>query len=519
MNNKQRYYQEECANQVYNLVCRGKRKITILVPAGAGKTAISVLIAEKICRSNQKAFIVTERQEGVESCNDIIQELGADSVQCITLDHLISEKLNAELYVLYALRPMARKRIAEYLGKNNSSIVVSLGEPHFEATGTRADYVVNTEGFDINIEVNEASASFARLVAYYKLMRNAKPLVYCTEGIIDIRDIMTATSQEKNALSEILKEDRNRLAQEMCQLSSEATANNDSELLEVIEKQKRQLQYYEQLLVSCGIPKTTLDEEFEKIESLREKMKNDFYNADGSVNESAMSQFETAVAESVIRATRHVLTLENMDRYEDDLKDQMSEDVWKNKLSDDSRSCLITAKMNYESMLQMENKKELDYSGVCLLVTKALDVEMYRRLYTSYVDYLDKKYKRPGNLERWPNSILNKDRTDVLEAKDFTLGSVMFVVGVDREGNVKNSYVYRLFKEYAKDELYKRSLTDSEREIRVKNMVKYVEKVRMDYRNPSAHRNAMDYVTAEACMDYMLETYKKIKEILEDMRR
>ena len=49
-------------------------------------------------------------------------------------------------------------------------------------------------------------------------------------------------------------------------------------------------------------------------------------------------------------------------------------------------------------------------------------------------------------------------------------------------------------------------------------MVKYVEKVREDYRNPSAHREKIDLVTAEACMDYMLETYKKLKEILEDMR-
>ena len=141
INNKPQFYQKECADQVYNLVCKGKRKITILVPAGAGKTLISVLIAEKICTSYQKAFIVAERQEIEAACNGVIQDLGVDSIQCITLDRLIAEKMNADLYVLYSLRPTARKRIAEFLGEINNSIVVSLGEPHFEASGMEIDYL------------------------------------------------------------------------------------------------------------------------------------------------------------------------------------------------------------------------------------------------------------------------------------------------------------------------------------------------------------------------------------------
>ncbi|SEP84622.1 Type III restriction enzyme, res subunit [Lachnospiraceae bacterium RM5] len=514
-----RYYQKECAEKVYNLVCNGKRRITILVPTGAGKTMISVLIAAKLHTYYQKAFIVAERQEIVGSCNDMIREMGVESVQCITMERLIVEKLNAELCILYSLRPTARKKITEYLGENNSSIVVSLGEPHFDRTEAKPDNVYKTECFDVNIEVNETSNSLERLTAYYKKLGNIQPLVYSTESIIDIRDIMTATPQEKGILSEKLKNDRNILANDISQLSYVATSSNDTELLEMITKQGRKLRYYEQLLASCGISKATLDEEFEKIESLRNKLKDAFYNSDGLINESVMAQFETAVAESVVRITRHVLTLENRDRYEDVLKELMSEDVWKNKLSDESRSYLITAKMNYESMLQMENIKELDFSGVCLLVTKALDVEMSRRLYTSYIDYLDGRYRRPGSIREWPGSMLNKEQSDVLEAKDFTLGSVRFVVGVDKEGNVKNRYVYSLFMDFAKDELYKQSINAFDRETKVKNMVSYVEKIRVDYRNPSAHRNTMDFVTAEACMDYMLETYKKMKEILEDMRR
>ena len=519
MNIKPRFYQEECAQQVFKLVCEGKRKITILVPMGAGKTVISVLIAERICTSYQKALIIIERQEMARACNDMISGMEASSIECITIDDLIAERRNAELYILHSLRPFSRKRFSEYFGITNSSIVVSLGEPCLDNLKKVPDYTARIENKDVHIDVADTVDSIDRLVAYYKKIGNITPLVYSTESIIDIRDIMTASLHEKEILSEQLRADRNKLAHEMIQFSSMPKADSDSELRSIIEKQKRKIEYYEQLLVSCGISKDVLDEEFEKIEALREELKDDFYYEDGTINEAVISRFESAVAESVVRTTKHVLTLENRDRYVDILRELLSEDVWVNKISEESKTYLITAKMNYELMLQMENKKELDFSGVCLLVTKALDVEVARRLYNSYVNYLGRRFAVPRNISSWPNSMLDKTGTGILDEKDFTLGTVPFVVGIDKDGVIRNRYVFTRFKEFAKDELYKRSVTDADREKKITNMVRYVEKVRVDYRNPSAHRNSLDLVTAEACMDYMLETYKIIKEILEDMRK
>lgn len=514
-----RFYQKECANQVFRKICEGKRKITVLVPAGSGKTVIAALIAEKVCTSYQKALIVTEHRVIEKACNDKLDQLELPFLESITIDKLITKNISADLYILYSLKPSSRKRVSEYLGCSNSAIIVSFGEPNWTKQPEKTDFIYKSENMVVELEIHKNKESLCHLAEYYKMMGNVLPFVYSTESIIDIRDIMVANPEEKKVLTEKIKNDRNELAHEIIQLSEAVSKNNDSELLGIITKQKRKLDYYEQLLMSCGIPKDVLEEEFEKIESLREELKEDFYTSEGVINETVISQFETAVADSIVRITRRILTLENEDRYEDILKELVSKDVWDNKLSEASKSYLITAKMNYESMIQMENREELEFSGVCLLVTKALDVEIARRLYVLYLEYLEDRFPFPQKIEKWPKSMLDKEKTDILEAKDFTLGSVAYVVGVDKEGNIKNSYVYRLFTDYARQELYKSNLNESLREMKIKNIVKYVEKIREEYRNPSAHRERIDLITAEECMDYMLETYKKLKEILEDMRR
>lgn len=513
MNGDITYYQNECANQVYNMVKEGKKRITILLPRQCGRTRFSILVAQKICSTSQKAFIIEDLKQMAEQGNDVIAKVGASSVECLTIRDMVENKRHADVYVLHLVRPVSRKCFVDYLGNDSSSIVVSIGERDWKDTTGKADVIFNYGDLGIHTYSEKELAQASQLVEYYSKLGDVRPLLYSTESIVDIRDIIAATPQEKKTLVSQIKNDEGKLLQVLTLLSKVSKAN--SELETIIEKQKRQLEYQNMLLASCGISSKELDEEFSKIEALREEMKNKFYNADGSINDTVMSQFETAVADSVVKLTRHVLTLENRDRYEDILMDLMSADVWNGKLSKESKSYLITAKMNYELMLQLENRDELDFSGVCLLVTKVLDAEMARRLYTSYCSYLERRFRY---LRDWPRSLLNKDKTDILESNDFTLGTVGFVVGIDKDGVIKNDYVFRVFKDYARNELYKKSLTDDQREQHIKNMVSYVEKVRVDYRNPAAHRNLLNFVTAKDCMDYMLDTYKIIKEILEDMR-
>ncbi len=534
MNNKEAsLYQTECAKQVFDLICAGKRRVTLLIPAGAGKTVISILIAEKICTTYQKALIITDKKALADCCNSMIKEYEAKSIECITVDELLNEQRNVDLLILHCLNVGYRLKVNDYISKNNSTIVVSMNDTPFNSNTNTQDkfisYTVNNkQGLSLDVQIQNRrntdkpspviSEYYKKIIAYYMKMGNIKPVVYATERIVDVRDIFLADKNEKLEITSKIKEDKEQTVNEIHQLSEIIAVSKNEELLKIIEKLKRRLEFCEKLLANCGIPKETLDKEFDKIESMRDELKDKFYNPDGSINESIMSQYEKDVTECVEECSKNVITDENREIAAEELKNFLSENVWNNKLCDKTKSFLITSRINYKAMSDMENKSVLDYSGVCLLVTKALDVEIARRLYDEYCIYLERRFPRPRNLNRWPNSLLNNEHTDIIEPKDFTLGTVMYVVGIDNEGHVKNQYVYNRFKEFAKDELYNRGLSDNERENRIVNMVKCVEKIRNDYRNPSAHRNELNDVTAEECMDYVLKTYKKMKEILEDMR-
>lgn len=514
-----RAYQIECIEKVFNMICAGNRRISILVPAGSGKTLMAVMLAEKVCPVYRKAIFLTDRIEIKEQCANYIESLEIKNVVCEITEHFLLEGGDYELVVLFDIRPAVREKLEKYFQNDVRTIIISYGNPAFEK---KRDSVVDLQYEGILVERQSSqdednANSLTRLVAYYTRMGGFQPLVYATKKLIDIRDIFAASNEEKEVLVEQIENDKNRLVQDISMLKDAMEdipdTNDVNELKSIIERLQRKVSYETQLLVSVGIPQDLIDEEFDKIEKLRTELGPYFYDKENNIVESIISKFETAVAESVAKLTRKVITLENQDRYQDILKEQLSENVW-NKLSDNSKNFLVTAKMNFEAMSKSDNGTELDYSGVCLLITKVLDIEIARRLYGKYIKYLQRNY----TIDKWPKSMLNKERSNYLEANNFTLGTVMYVIGCNAEGLIKNNYAYNKFSEFAKKELYTYGLSETEREYRIKNIVKYVEKVRIDYRNPAAHRNSISAISAEECMGYMIETYRKLKEILEDMK-
>ena len=74
---------------------------------------------------------------------------------------------------------------------------------------------------------------------------------------------------------------------------------------------------------------------------------------------------------------------------EENLLKQSFEDSW-NKLDEKSKSFLITAKVIYNELNEYNNV--IDYSGVCLLVTKALEQELSKRFCKGFISYLKERY-------------------------------------------------------------------------------------------------------------------------------
>ena len=49
---------------------------------------------------------------------------------------------------------------------------------------------------------------------------------------------------------------------------------------------------------------------------------------------------------------------------------------------------------------------DIDYSGVCLLLSKAIEIETHKRFYKGFKAYLDSKYSR-SSISHYPSSLLN----------------------------------------------------------------------------------------------------------------
>lgn len=199
------------------------------------------------------------------------------------------------------------------------------------------------------------------------------------------------------------------------------------------------------------------------------------------------------------------------------LIESIGSNAW-GKIGDDARRFLISSKFMYAKLADVEDI--VDYSGVCLLVTKALELELGKRFCVGYIQYY--KNAHPGRDGRYtaPLPIVDKYR-NYIKPKAFTLGSFPYIVGQqfvsdiseDEERNIRSCIL-----EYAKHTILK-SYSKTHGEERVLDLLdeyaEEVERVRKEYRNPSAHTNALTRTSAKECFDLVLDVEKLLRRILE----
>lgn len=190
---------------------------------------------------------------------------------------------------------------------------------------------------------------------------------------------------------------------------------------------------------------------------------------------------------------------------------RLGDDVW-SKLEEESQKFLITAKFMF--MQNMDLSEDIDYSSICLLSSKAFEVELAKRFVIQYEAYLTKK-KIPES--KWPKGILvyNKKENTYrkMDEGDFTLGSCPYIMGIYGSGNDKKESA-KYFADYCRDELF---VATSKADVtgKIKEFNKYIEYVREHYRNPAAHKSTMTMSEASECLDYILEIERVLKIMLE----
>lgn len=236
-------------------------------------------------------------------------------------------------------------------------------------------------------------------------------------------------------------------------------------------------------------------------------------NLDKVISESYIKEFIDTVSNRIVSRIN--------DRTDSDYSDEERtleltfKSSW-NKLSDKSKSFLTTARVMFKNL--DKSNGEVDYSGVCILLSKAVEVELNRRLYHDFKDYLQEIYG--DNFEQWHTDMVEdgRDGTKPLRESRFTLGTIPYLLGLIKNKNLDE---YQL--DHNKALLIsfgKRKLTvlDDEIESSFKNIARMVQRITQNYRNPAAHTNILSKYTAQECFDEIVDVQKVLIEILEYFR-
>lgn len=190
------------------------------------------------------------------------------------------------------------------------------------------------------------------------------------------------------------------------------------------------------------------------------------------------------------------------------------EEAW-NKLDASSQNFLVSSKMTFQNFMLLKDRT--DYSGVCLLVTKALEVEMSRRFCIDFIAYLEEQY--PGNYSKFPTTLLPKDKKKNLQPIDpthFTLGSVAYVLCKYRSSKSKEEQANNKARllEFSKKKLFSGKTEDEIFDL-LSEYAEAIEKVRKNYRNPAAHTNQLTRIDAEQCFELVIDVEKLLKRMLD----
>ena len=237
------------------------------------------------------------------------------------------------------------------------------------------------------------------------------------------------------------------------------------------------------------------------------------YFDDEQQQDVLLKSLSDAYADDVERHINKDIDLESKDETTEIISD-IGKDVW-NKLSNETQKYIITAKVTYNKLQELDNL--IDYSGVCLLMSKAIELELSKRFCRGYVNFYKEKYDDYDNA---PANMLTKNKKYMKE-KDFTLGSFKyitansFIEGLSEEDKEKN---IRIFMEFLKEEIcltYYEKYGEDKTKNKIKELVNDVEEIRNRYRNPAAHINSLQKTQAKECLDFVIYVEKILKKMIE----
>lgn len=203
---------------------------------------------------------------------------------------------------------------------------------------------------------------------------------------------------------------------------------------------------------------------------------------------------------------------------------QLFDPIW-DRLDSRTQQELFSAKMSYQLLARMECGNDVDFSGVCTLASKAMEIECEKYFYTRFRQYIFGLAPEKRRDAQFVEALCLTPEAEKRSKQrgGFTLGSVRYILKpcYDRDKGEFEPYTryIAVLLSYARERLFSPDagvdLTDDQQ---IRNAlwkyVEYVNKIKNEYRNPSVHKETVPQQNALSCLDYVVNVEKKLKEMV-----
>lgn len=230
-----------------------------------------------------------------------------------------------------------------------------------------------------------------------------------------------------------------------------------------------------------------------------------------------MKKFTDRCSEEIKTCVETSIAKEDYKKEEERLKHFLKEKNW-NKLTRKSQTWLTTSIITYKGIKKLKNI--VDYSGVCLLVTKAFEVELYRRFFRGFSDYLFDEYKK--DYSEYHTSLIGNyfegHKYRLKKPRECDLGTITYIFCYKKDKKIKDDKIHQnnidKLVEYSKPK-YFNNLTEDEVKNKFHTYGKYVDEIRKEYRNRAAHDKELSITDARNCYNYVFKVDKVLRTMLE----
>ena len=189
---------------------------------------------------------------------------------------------------------------------------------------------------------------------------------------------------------------------------------------------------------------------------------------------------------------------------------KIGNNAW-NKMTENSQIFIVQAKVLFT---QMSSYKNFDYSVICIAASKALEVEVSRRYCGGLIKYIGNHSELiiPSGLIRRDGSVMTED--------NYMFGNITDSTGYYiKEGHVTIRRgledTNKTFLLYASQNLLVEKQKRQCEKI-IQKHISMIDKVRIKYRNPAAHKDVMLADTARECLNYLVDVEHTLGIILDD---